>query len=522
MRKISILMALLITGYVLGIWNFLLMPKYYITFGLKGFAISLIVLAIGLLLIFSELEATRRTRYLIHEFFVKVARFPAVTLTLLMFLMIMGGLTLYFSSRALGEIFELNSRALASVIIGVILVIWVFLVLLKGRSVEFIGAMAVLFIIFAIAATLVMRQEVHSFVRTENALQQLNAYRDAIFSFNHPLTVRGLVLMFITVLLSLGLGAGVYYVLGSFAPAELDLKKLLGAVIILQIILSFAAALTTAYAIGAAYQSYDDAYTTYMTEYRNYQSAKIQYSKIHEELARIFSNPESDPNKAIEILKKQQQLKETLKKMNQTLARMNQTLTVANKKLQTARKAQIYANSSTQPPMRAIENFYFLSKVIRESKLPEASNIIFLLMSSLFLAGFTTLIVLVEIGAQISAEVFQLRRVGSVTFLSAGTAVLGLISIVVGIREMLLTVPFAVGAIIMAIEAVPLIKGASPFDRGTVTAAILGTLLVGLAGVYYMLKTGGTYVTLGVLLSLMLFLPLLFNGYLLAQSRGGR
>lgn len=515
-------MALLITGYILGIWNFLLMPKYYVTFGLKGFLLSLIVLALGLFLIFSELEATRRTRYLIHEFFVKVARFPAVTLTILMFLMIMGGLTLYFSSRAVGVIFEFSAKGLLPIMAAVILLIWIFLVLLKGRSVEFIGAMAVLFIIFALAATLVMRQEVHSFVRTEGAIQQLDAYRSAIFSFNHPLTVKGVVLMLITVLLSLGLGAGVYYVLGSFAPAELDLKKLLGAVIVLQLLLSFAAALTTVYAIGAAYQSYEDAHSKYMTEYRNYQSAKLQYERIHKELSEIFSNPETDPNKAIEILKKQQQLKETLKSMNSTLARMNQTLALANRKLQTARKAQLYVNSSTQSPMAAIENFYFLPRVIRESKLPGASNIIFLLMSSLFLAGFTTLIVLIEIGAQISAEVFQMRRTGSVTFLSLGIALLGGLSIVAGIREMLLTVPFAVGAVMIAVEAMPLARGPSPVDKRAITASIVLSLLIGLAGVYYMLRTGGTYVTLGVLLSLMLFMPLLFNGYLLAQARGAR
>jgi len=40
-RKISFLMAFLITGYILGIWNFLVLPKYYITFGIKYFLIGL-------------------------------------------------------------------------------------------------------------------------------------------------------------------------------------------------------------------------------------------------------------------------------------------------------------------------------------------------------------------------------------------------------------------------------------------------------------------------------------------------
>jgi len=492
MRKMSILMALLITGYILGIWNFLLMPKYYLSFGLKGFLVSLIALGAGLFLIYGELEATKRSRYLIHEFFVKVSRTPAVTLLLLMFLLVSGGITLYYSSKALLPVFNISTRALLPIIWAVILSILLMLVMLRGRSVEFIGALSILFILFAVVATLAMRSEVYGFVRSQTALHYLNVHRSAIFSFHHHLTASGVVFMLVATLISLGLGTGVYYVIGSFSPDGLDMKKLLTVVVILQVFLSFAAALTTAYAIGAAYQSYEN--------------SQAQFQKTNQELHKLFlsnMNPNSEA------------FKSKFRELNQTLTKINQTLTDFH-------KVEAYASSSTENPVKAIETFYLIPKILRESHLKGASTIILLLMGSLFLAGFTSLIVLVEIGAQISSEVLQMKRGSSVTFVSLAIAVVGSMMVAGGIRTMLLTVPLSVGALVIAIEGLPLLRGVSPVNKNAVSIGIILALLVGILGLVYTFKLGGIYIELGILLSLLMFTPLLFNGYLMGGAKRAR
>jgi len=143
-------------------------------------------------------------------------------------------------------------------------------------------------------------------------------------------------------------------------------------------------------------------------------------------------------------------------------------------------------------------------------------------MSSLFLAGFTSLVVLVEIGAQISSEVLQMKRGSSVTFVNLAIAVIGSIMMVSGIRTMLLTVPLSVGALVIAIEGLPLLRGVSPVNKSTVSIGVLLALLVGILGLVYTFKLGGIYIELGILLSLLMFTPLLFNGYLMGSARRGR
>ncbi|EEB74952.1 sodium-dependent transporter [Thermococcus sp. AM4] len=491
MRKMSTLMALLITGYILGVLNFLLMPKYYIAFGLKGFVLSLLALGVGLILIYGELEATRKTRYLIHEFMVKVSRLPAITIVLLMFLMLFGAINLYYSGFALLKLLNLGTTALIGILLVVIALIWLFLIILRSRSVEFIGALAVLFIIFAFVSLFLMREQVYSFVKSEAALNYLNSYRHAVLSFDHSLTAKGTITMLITVLLSLGLGAGVYYVLGSFAPSELDFRKLLGVVLLLQILLSFAAAFTTVYAIGAAYQSYEN--------------NQIKYKQIHEELGKVFANPNLT---AEEAMKKYNQLQEVLKGIDQTLSNFQ--------------KVRRYASFSDENPIRAIETFYLIPDIIRESGISGSSAIIFLLMGSLFLAGFTTLIVLVEIGAQISAETFQMKRNTSVSFVSGAILVLSAAMMVSGIKVLFLGALLGVGGLIIALEGVPLLIGVSPVDRRLIGVGVLASVVIGLMALKTMLSFPSSYVKLGILVGLLLFLPVLFNNYLLAGSRRGR
>ncbi|ASJ00904.1 sodium-dependent transporter [Thermococcus gorgonarius] len=451
MRKISILMTLLITGYILRIWNFLLMPKYYIIFGLKGFLVSLLVLGFGLLLIHSEINATRTTRYLAHEFMFKVSKLPAVTLVLLMFLMLSGGVILYYSARAILPIFDLPDNLLIPIMAGVIASIIILLVTLKGRSVEFLGAMAVLLIVFTPLATLLLRSKVYGFVTSPKAVSYLNSYRQSVFSLSSSLNLNGLVLMGLTVILALGLGAGVYYVLGSFLPGGINIKRILAFVVTLQIFLSFSAAMTTVYSIGVAYQGYEN--------------AQAKYDGV---LHRI----------------------------------------------------EVYSKDSLQNPITAVETFYLIPAVIRDSGVPGGRLVIALLMGSLFLAGFTSLMVLVEIGGQISGEVFQTRRIQGILFVGLTMAVLGGIMVIDSVRIMLVASLIGFVAFMAVVEAFPLLRGIAPVNRGAVILGISVSLLLGVLGVAYLLKLGGTYLRLGLLVGLLLLAPLLFNGYLLASARG--
>ncbi|WP_456365123.1 sodium-dependent transporter [Thermococcus sp.] len=487
MRKISILMALLITGYILGVWNFLLVPKYLIVFGLKGMAIVLVSMFLALLLMLGEFEATRDTRYLIHEFMVKVARFPAVTLVLLMFLLVLGGVTLYYTSLVFVPVFSLSTPALLAVVAVEVLLILVLLVILKGHTVAFIGALSVLLVLFTPAATLLMRSKVHSFVTSPKALSYLSHYRHAIFSSGQPLTLESTVFMIVVTLLGLGLGAGVYYVLGTFAPKDLDFRKVLVAVVILQVILSFSAAMSTVYSIGAAYQSYEN--------------AQVKYNQIHEELGKVFTNPNYTAQQAIE---KSKELMQQLKEVNRTLTNF--------------KKVEVYAKNGNENPIKAVETFYQIPNILKESRLPGASAIVALLMSSLFLAGITTVIVLVEIGAQITGEVMQVGRGGSVSFISLVIGILGGLMAYPGFRVMLLAVPLSIGALVAAVEAFPLVRFPKEWNRELAASIGVFFIIVGFGAMRYVFAAGGSYARLGVVIGILVFIPLLFNRYLVGPA----
>lgn len=95
MKRINTLMALLITGYIIGVLNYVLLPKYNIIFGLKGILIGALVSLAVLVLIRSETESTKRTRYLPYEFMFKVSRTPGLMITFVLFLVIVAGITAY-------------------------------------------------------------------------------------------------------------------------------------------------------------------------------------------------------------------------------------------------------------------------------------------------------------------------------------------------------------------------------------------------------------------------------------------
>ncbi|KUH33563.1 hypothetical protein APY94_05030 [Thermococcus celericrescens] len=459
MRKISFLMAFLIAGYVLGIWNFLVLPKYYITFGLKGFLISLLPMLVAMFLIYSEAESTKKTRYLIYELFFKIARTPALIFSLLMFLMIMLGVTTYYSSYGLALIFGMGSGYIPILAVGTILLSVLMLILAKGRTLEFISVVSILFVLFALASAFLIRNQALSMVTAPQAVQYMNSAVSSITSFDLSLTTRGVLFMVVSVFISLGLGAGVYYVLGSFTPEELNLRKVLAAVFVLQIILSFAAAFTVAYSLGAAYQAYGEA----------------------------FQNPNIPADESMKLFMKFNDLKD-------------------------------YATNSDKSPMDSIEVFYSIPAVLRDN-VPNDTTLIALLMLSLYLAGLTTIIILIEMGSQMLSEVMQLGRNPSLGFVG----ILGMIvagAMVVGdIRTMFVVVPFSVAALMAAVESYPLLSSELTHNKAVVSAVMLLLFVSGLTTLYYSLTAPKMPVKIGAVLGLVLLVPVLMNGMLLKARR---
>ncbi|WP_297092150.1 sodium-dependent transporter [Thermococcus sp.] len=459
MRKISFLMAFLITGYILGIWNFLVLPKYYINFGLKGFLISLIPMLLALFLIYSEAESTKRTRYLIYELFFKISRTPALIFVLIMFLLVMLGITTYYSSYSLLYIFGVGHRYVPAIALGTILISVILLLLAKGRTLEVISVLSVLFVLFAIASAVIIRNQALDTVTAPQAVHYMENAVSAITSFDQPLSLRGVLYMLISVLISFGLGAGVYYVVGSFTPEELDLRKVLAAVFVLQIILSFAAAFTVAYSLGAAYQGFGKA----------------------------FHNPSIPAEESMKLYLGFQNLKE-------------------------------YATNSEKSPMDSIEVFYSIPYVLR-GNIANADRLIYLLMLSLYFAGLTTIIVLIEMGSQILSEVMQLGRSRSLTLVALLGLVLSATMVIGDIRTMFVVVPFSVGAIIAAVEAYPLLSEELAHNKGAVAGIMVVLFLIGLLTLYYALRAPSTTVKIGALLGLVLLVPVFMNSMLMKTRR---
>ncbi len=493
MKKISVLMAFLITGYILGIWNFLILPKYYLNFGLKGFLLMFIPIAIAFALIYGEIEATKRTRYLAYEYMVKVSRSPAVIFSFLLFLMIMSGVTLHYTSKAIPAMVNQSPNYVIPVVIILAAVAFGLLALAKGRTLEVISVLSIIFIVFTIVSVFVMRSQVHSFVVSQAARHYLSVHESAIFSFHRALTARGTLLLLISGLVTFGLGLGVYYVLGSFMPEDVDIKKILAAVIVLQIILSFAAAIITSYSIGAAYQSYEN--------------AQNRYTQLHEKLSELYLKMSAKTN-ATELLKITREMIRVKQAINQT------KLTESNFK-----RVETYASSSTQGPMNSIETFYLIPQILRGGHVRNAGIVIFLLMVSLLLAGFTSFIVMMEIGSQISSEVIRLSRNKSLAMLGIVATVIALAMNVFSIRLMLVAVPFAVGGIFAALEAYPILVGASPVNRKLIAAAFAASIALGIAGIYIVSTAHKLSAKMGVIIGLVMLVPLILNSTLIRSMR---
>lgn len=250
MKRINTLMALLITGYIIGVLNYVLLPKYNIIFGLKGILIGALVSLAVLVLIRSETESTKRTRYLPYEFMFKVSRTPGLMITFVLFLVIVAGITAYLSGWAMIFLLGQDSSFIVPLAILTILIAALLLLLAKGRTVELLAVLSVLVIVLTLVSVFLIRNEASSVIVSKQAKLYMDHVLSSMWSFDSPLNIQGLATFFSGILLAFGLGAGVYYVIGSFSPEELNVERVLLGVFVLQLILGIAASYTVAYSLG--------------------------------------------------------------------------------------------------------------------------------------------------------------------------------------------------------------------------------------------------------------------------------
>ena len=151
--------------------------------------------------------------------------------------------------------------------------------------------------------------------------------------------------------------------------------------------------------------------------------------------------------------------------------------------------------------------------------MPGAEKIVYLLISSLYFAGLTTIIVLIEMGSQMFSEVMQINRGKSLTVVSIIAMFVVVAMMVREVQLMFLAVPFGVGALMAALEAYPLLPSEVSTNKWLVGLVTLLLALASIIAMYYLFARGALSVRIGIILGLVLFVPVLMNGVLLRGRR---
>lgn len=458
MKRINTLMALLITGYIIGVLHYVLLPKYNIIFGLKGMLIGTLVSVIALILIRSEAESTKRTRYLPYEFMFKVSRTPGLMITFVLFLVIVAGITSYLSGWALIFLLGQDSNFLIPLAILTILIAALLLLLAKGRTVELLAALSVLVIVLTLISVFLIRNEAASVITSEQAKHYTEHVFSQMQSFDSPLDLQGLVAFITGIVLAFGLGAGVYYVIGSFSPDELKIGRVIVGVFILQLILSIAASYAVAYSLGASFQAFENA--------------------VH--------NPNVPTKEVYKLYQKFQTLK-------------------------------TYTEDPSVSIHDSIKTFYLIPEVLL-NVLPKSHVLVYLLLASLYLAGFTTVIVLIEMGAQMTAEVVQTNRRNALATVSVLSLAISFAMWNEALFKVFIFLPFSIVGILAAIEAYPSLKSLQSSEKLLTALGTAVMLVIGLGSLYYSL-TGIFAMKLAAITGLILLVPMAFNSMLLGGGR---
>lgn len=451
-------MALLITGYIIGVLNYVLLPKYNIIFGLKGILIGALVSLAVLVLIRSETESTKRTRYLPYEFMFKVSRTPGLMITFVLFLVIVAGITAYLSGWAMIFLLGQDSSFIVPLAILTILIAALLLLLAKGRTVELLAVLSVLVIVLTLVSVFLIRNEASSVIVSKQAKLYMDHVLSSMWSFDSPLNIQGLATFFSGILLAFGLGAGVYYVIGSFSPEELNVERVLLGVFVLQLILGIAASYTVAYSLGASFQAFEDA----------------------------VRNPNASPEEVFRLYREFQTLKS-------------------------------YTGNPSVSVHESIQAFYLIPSILLDV-LPKAKLMVYSLLISLYMAGFTTVIVLIEMGAQMTAEVVQTNRRNALATVSVLSLAISLAMWNEALFKVFIFLPFSIVGILAAIEAYPSLKSLQSHEKLLTALGAAVMLVIGLGSLYYSL-TGIFAMKLAAITGLILLVPVAFNSMLLRSGR---
>ncbi|AEH24687.1 sodium-dependent transporter [Pyrococcus yayanosii] len=458
MRKLNLYFAFIVIAYTVGIWTFTVTPKVLMLLGLKGAVLMLAFTLVAAAAIVLQISSINATKYRVHEYLVKVARFPSISIIMISFLLVVTAVIGHYTGEALAKALNTNIA-----IFGILSILLVALLLLmaRGRTLQLIVIVSVLFVILAVLSAVFLHSKVDEVVVDRASRTYLTATFDAMKSFEAPLKLSSVVQVFLVSILSFGLGVGFYYVLGTFMPPDLDIKKVLAIVILLQVMLSLVAALVVAYSIAISHQAYSTAFKT-----RDPWEAQEIYEKYF-----------------LPLLK--------------------------------------YRQSEDIKIIYSVEAIYLIPDVLRTTKLEGGEGIITFLMLSLFLAGFTTLLLLIEGGAQIAADVFQINRRNSIAVITALSSILTGLTAIPSIKVVLTTVVVIMIPVFAAVELLPVMRARGIWGASKGATAVLVAIFIALwlPAVITVARIREEAVMLGIALGLVLLVPLLFNGVLVKSGK---
>ncbi|AFK22781.1 sodium-dependent transporter [Pyrococcus sp. ST04] len=449
MRGRTLYFVFILIAYTIGIWTFSLVPKILMTTGLTGLGMMLIFSGIvGAMIVFEAGEISRRG-YRVHEFMTKVGRMPTVSIVMLVFLFIMTGIIGHYTGIALEKIFGISIPGIG--IITVLLALGL-LLLAKSKSLDLIVIFSILLIILTVFAAFFLGSKAEEFVTKESSYQFISTTLDKLHSFQTNIPVTIVVETFLVTLLIFGLGVGFYYVIGSsLAAINVDMKRILLVVILLQIVLSMLSALIITYSIGISHQAYWTAF-----ESGKAMEAMDVYNKYFRPLWREYTSPEDIDVKPL------------------------------------------------------IETVFGIPEILAKLKVKGWYSFTIALMLSIFFAGFTTILVLLESGAQLAMDVFQTTRKNSLIMISLISSILAGLSYLGPLRATLLATIVLMVPLYALVELFPIARVA---EEKRIWVLVLSAILVivWIPMVFMGIQSGKDVQILGIIVGLMLLVPLAFN-----------
>ncbi|WP_324735406.1 sodium-dependent transporter [Thermococcus sp. SY098] len=434
MRKLTILIILLIVGYMVGIWTFLLFPQILIAGGMKALMLYIAISAVFAAVPYYSLETTKRSRYFFFEYLTKVSKAPSIGISLLMFIIIGASLILYYSSLSITSIVgKGNTLYVALAVVLSLLLSSLILFRAKEKSVVLMGWFAILFLIFTLISWYIIRNFALSVaekaVPVQFALETLTGnIKSTHLSITFPLVIKIILLAF----LGLGLGFGFYIVFGTFLPEETDSRALIGAGYILQLLIGVLATYIVVYSLAVSFPG----------------------------------------------------------------------------------TAMLYGHATINEATGYIVK---IAAALTEIKSMQAKTVLYLLMISVYLAGMTTFIPLIETAGHIISESMQSSRNKAISVALIGVFAVSLILTSRYLRTLFLALFFSFLGIMVAVETLPLILSGNILSKqAKIYSSVVGVcgLLVGISIIVRTLSLGA-WEKLGIVAGIVLLVPLLLNSVLI-------